>query len=170
MTKETKQCCNICPCTHIPFGGMCVCKCHTQEKSSIKNPKCDHKFCKTEEYCFYKADPNYKEKSDEGWEIGFRNVLADAMTAIIESIKDKGDVGVIIKKRDVVLDAVKSLLASQKEQWKAELIRKLPSEQEKPNRNCINAENRLFGSCLNCVKIGGYNQAIAECKKVIKEL
>ena len=36
------------------------------------------------------------------------------------------------------------------------------SKKELPKTRCINAENRLFGSCFSCEEIKGFNEALEE--------
>ena len=63
-------------------------------------------------------------------------------------------------------DFIHSTLNKERE----ELIKKVEGmEHELPKTKCMNLENHTFGSCFQCEKSKGYNQAIDDILTILKE-
>lgn len=112
------------------------------------------------------------ENSKEEWEIELRNLrvernggeFIEKVIIFIESLLSKEK------------DACKKLLNSGRGMYEQGMkdekarIREEIGKMKKqlPKTKCINAENHVFGSCFQCEKIKGFNQALEDIKEILK--
>lgn len=74
--------------------------------------------------------------------------------------------------RDIALDelALAKMLGEFGKEYAIAMLKEcLPEQQQKPDRECLNAENHLFGSCFECKKINGWNLCLDEIKQRARE-
>lgn len=75
---------------------------------------------------------------------------------------------------ELKLDAMRTISLSSRhkdtiELLEAEIERKKGLRKEKPKGKCMNLENHLHGSCFECKKIDGFNEAIDEDISYLEE-
>ena len=114
--------------------------------SGCGNANCEH--CK----------PNAKEepKKVEEWEKDFDKKYYKKGTRL--SFLAKG-----------ARDEIKSFTSQTLLAYKAKILESLPEKMENPKGKCMNLETHLLGTCFNCTKNNGFNEALDEMIKIIKE-
>ena len=77
--------------------------------------------------------------------------------------KDIGRINLEDIVADLITSTVKAVIAEVEKEIE-------DMEKELPKKKCMNLENHLHGSCFQCEKIKGFNQALNEAQTTLKEL
>jgi hypothetical protein len=72
------------------------------------------------------------------------------------------------EQRRHILAEIKHQRRTRQQETQREVLEEIEKlKQVKPKGKCTNAENHLFGSCFECKKIDGYNQALSDLKQAL---
>lgn len=116
------------------------------------------------EFCFHTPTKNELKDWEEEFDEKFI-VLNSGQIILREQLKE----GVVSPKDNI--ETIKSFIRQTHTSLISEAVERLEGmERELPKQPCMNAENRMFGSCFSCEKIKGFNDAISEAVSILKEL
>lgn len=154
--KDTQKdkCCNRCPCTHIPYGGICVCRC---QKVGYENATSEQKKEMLKEVV-KEANQDQRDMMDtsvqESWEIRFNRWFdpdkEDWDNYTLEQVEQT---------RNEAKDFIRNLIAQEKVKFR---------EMVEGMKIITTKEQRRLMSVVNLDENVGYNSALSDIIEKMK--